>query len=244
MLLFRITYSTHHVFHLVIWIREEDDVLPRSKCHPSCFTLPSGCAKKTLFCRVPNVILSVLPRHLDAQRRRCFAVFHMSSYVLYLVIRMPRSKCHPSCFTLPSGCAKKTLFCRISHVILRVLPRHPDAQRRCYFAKFQMSSYVSYLVIRMHKEYIVLPHSKRHPTCLFSSSGCTLHKEDVVLPHSECHPTCLTLSSGCAKKTLFSAFQCHPTCLTSSSGCTKKTMLCRGAFRLISSDGIVTLNDR
>jgi hypothetical protein len=166
-----------------------------------CLTSSSGYTKKTLFCQVQNVILRVLPSNLDAQRRHCFAMFRMLSYVSYLVIRMrkedvvlPRSKCHPTCFTFPSKCTKKTLFCRVPNVILRVLPRHPDAQRRRCFAAFRMSSYVSNLVIRMHKEDDVLPRSK-----------------------------------------------CHPTCLTSSSGCTKKTMLCRGAFRLISSDGIVTL---
>ncbi len=154
----------------------------------------------------------------------------------------------------------------------RVSPRHPDAQRRLCFAAFYLSSYVFYPITWMRKVDVILPRSKCHPTCLISSSGCAkktmfdaqrmlfccvpnvilrvlprhpdekrrhpfaafqmssyvsflvngVHKEDAVLPRSKCHPTCLT----------------------SSSGCTKKTMLCRGAFRLISSDGIVTLESK
>ncbi len=265
---------------------------------PACFTftLPSGCAKK--FWPVPNVILHGLPCHPDAQRRQCFAAFQTSSYVSYLVIRMhkedvvlQRFTCHPTCLTSSSGFTKKTLFCRIPNVILRVLPRHPDAkkktlfcripnvllrvlprhpdaQRRCCFAVFQMSSYVSYLVIRMHKEDVVLPHSKCHSTCLTQSSGCEKtmfcrgpnvilcvlprHRDTQrrqCLLRSKCHPTCLTSSSRFTKKTLFCRVpnvilrvlpshpdakrdvlpwsKCHPTCLPSSSECTKKTLFCR-----------------
>jgi hypothetical protein len=167
--------------YLVIRMHKEDNVLPRSKRHPTCLTSSSGCTKKTLFCSVLHVILRVLPHHPDSQRRRCFAAFQMSFYVFYLVIRMRKkrlcfaafqmssyvsylvilmrkedvvllcSKCHPTCLTSSSGCTKKTLFCRIPNVILRVLPSHPDAKRRC-FAAVQMSSYVSYLVIGIHKE--------------------------------------------------------------------------------------------
>ncbi len=195
-------------------------VLPRSKCHPTCLNSASGCAKYMLFCRVPTVILRVLSSHPDAQRRCCFAAFHMSSYVSYLVIRM-----HKEDVVLPR-----------SNFILRVLPSHPDAKRRQCFAAFRMSSYVSYLVIRMQKEDVVLPRSKGHPTCLTSSSRFTKKtlfcsipnvilrvlprhpdaQEDDNLPRSKCHPTCLTSSSGCEKRRCFAAVKMsfYSTCLT------------------------------
>ncbi len=125
--------------YLVIRMHNEDVVFPCCKCPPTCLTSSSEFTKKTLFFRIPNVILRVLPWHPDAQRRR--------SNTLCL----EKNQCPVWNTFLKSEMIQRICF-RVLNVILRVLPRHPDAQRRRCFSAFQMSSYVSYLVIRMHKE--------------------------------------------------------------------------------------------
>ncbi len=130
--------------YLVIRMHKEDVVLPRFKwVILQYLTSPSGCAKKTMFCRVPHVILRVSPRHPDAQigrrlqRSKCHPTCLTSPRHpdAQRRRRLPRSKCHPTCLTSSSRRTKKTLFCRVPNVILHVLPRHPGAQRRRCFAE-------------------------------------------------------------------------------------------------------------